>query len=139
MLYSGCAYPLSIHITEQIIYFVSPFYFNPKIFTPPLSVMIIYSQFFESLFPHIVPPSTNMFFQKGQQRITFSLSSFFPLLTPLIVYSFSYNVRSHHIQTFPLSSLLSLLFLFSLFPSSSLVFKTLTFFYSLLLFFLFSP
>lgn len=37
---------------------------------------------FRSLFPHIVPPCTNMFLQKGQQCITFSLSAFFLLFDP---------------------------------------------------------
>lgn len=51
-----------------------------------------------------------MFLQWGQQCITFSL---FSLLTPLIVYSFSYNVSTHQIQTFhsPLSFVL-LFFIF---------------------------
>ncbi len=37
---------------------------------------------------------------------------FFSLSTPLILFGFSYNVRSHHIQTFPLSPLVSLLCFF---------------------------
>lgn len=133
---SVCISLASNHRTD--CWFVCPSYFDTKyLHPPPLCDDNLFSIFFPT---HCtVSPSTNMFLQKGQQCITFSLSSFFPLLTPLIVYSFSHNVRSHHIQTFPLSSLRSLLFLFSLFPSSSLVFKTLTFFYSLLLFFLFSP
>lgn len=89
-------------------------------------------------FPHIVPPSTNMF--PGRQCITFSLSAFlFSLLTLFILCGFSHNAHSHHVQTFPPSLLVSLLCFFSLLPSRSLVFKMLAFLYPPLLFSLLSP
>lgn len=83
--------------------------------------------FFPSSFSHLVPPSTNMFPQRGRRCITLLFFSFFSLLTFFILRSFSYNVRSHRLRTFPLSPLVSLLCLLSPFLPSSLVFKSLAF------------
>lgn len=116
-------------------WFISPSYFEPKYLYSHLSLMIIYWEVFSHT---LCLPVQICSFSRANSVSPFHFPLFFPLLTPLIVYSFSYNVRSHHIRTFPLSPLISLLY-FSLFLSSSLVFKTLTFLYSLLLFSLFSP
>lgn len=85
-----------------------------------LSLMIIYSQFFKVFSHTLCLPVQICSFSRANSVSPFHFPLFFSLLTPLIVYSFSYNVRSHHIQTFPLSPLVSLLYFFSVFLSSSL-------------------
>lgn len=97
--------------------------------------MIIYSQ----SFPHTVPLTTNMFLEQDQQCITFSLSAFFsPPSWPLSSCTASlqcYNVRSHHIQTFPLPPLVSFVLLFSISVQPSSFYNARIFFF----FFYLSP
>lgn len=84
------------------------------------------------LFPQIMTLSTNIFLQWSHQYVTFSFNTVFLLLTLFIMCSFSYNVRSHHIQTSHF-----FLCLFSLL----LQFSSLSPFFTLICFFspLFSP
>lgn len=94
-------------------WFVSLSYFDPMCLysIAHLSLMTIYSQFF----PHIVPPSTNMFLQQGQQCITFSLSTFSLPLDPLHRVQLQLQCSlSSHPNLFALSSPLSLVLLFSI-------------------------
>lgn len=61
--FSQCALPSFASNYWTNCWFVGSSYFDPKYLfsVAHLSLMIMYSQFFQSLFPHIVPPSTNMF------------------------------------------------------------------------------
>ena len=74
-------------------------------------------------------------FRRANSASPFHFLLFLSLLTPLTLHGFSYNVRSHRGQTFPLPPLVSpFVLLFSIPIPSSPDFGTLAFLYSLPLF-----
>lgn len=101
-------------------WFIRPSSFDPKyLYSVAHLSLIIYSQFFKVFSHTLCLPVQICSFSRANSVSPFHFQLFFSLLTPLMVCSFSYNVRSHHIQTFPLSPLVSLLYFFSVFLSSS--------------------